>query len=147
MGITTDRNDPGLSEIEPSGMQKTYLVLSDEERAKGFIRPVRRTYKHVGVRPKHPLRELTQDEQERLAQFGYVKFEQYPESESPTTGRFWTEAQLASGCGAVTTMGQALAETWARDVGFYGATYCVGCRTHLPVAEFVWEPDGSVLGS
>jgi hypothetical protein len=27
-------------------MQRTYLVLSDEERAKGFVRPVRRTYIH-----------------------------------------------------------------------------------------------------
>lgn len=33
--------------IEPStGMQKNYLVLSEEERAKGFIRPVRTTYIH-----------------------------------------------------------------------------------------------------
>ena len=27
-------------------MQEKYLVLSDEERAKGFIRPVRRSYIH-----------------------------------------------------------------------------------------------------
>lgn len=33
MGITTDPNDPGLKKIEPSGMQASYLVLSDEERA------------------------------------------------------------------------------------------------------------------
>jgi hypothetical protein len=46
MGITSDRNDPELDQIEPSGMQKSYLVLSDEERAKGFVRPVRLTYIH-----------------------------------------------------------------------------------------------------
>lgn len=46
MGVTSDRNDPGLSIIEPSGMQQSYLVLSDEERAKGFVRPVRRSYQH-----------------------------------------------------------------------------------------------------
>jgi hypothetical protein len=71
-----------------------YLVLSAEERAKGFIRPVRRSYRH-----------------------------QDPE------------------CGAVTTMGQALAETYARQPGFYGATYCAGCRMHRPVGtegEFTW---------
>lgn len=50
MGITTDRNDPGLKEIHESGelkgQQKSYLVLSDEERAKGFVRPLRMAYKH-----------------------------------------------------------------------------------------------------
>jgi len=46
MGLTDDRNDPGLRRIGPDGMQETYLVLSDEERAKGFVRPVRRTYVH-----------------------------------------------------------------------------------------------------
>ncbi len=46
MGVTDDRNDPGLDRIGPDGMQDTYLVLSDEERAKGFVRPVRRKYVH-----------------------------------------------------------------------------------------------------
>ena len=47
MGLTTDRNDPGLREIEPSGQQKAYLVLSEEERAKGFVMPVHRSYTHL----------------------------------------------------------------------------------------------------
>lgn len=39
---------PDHREIEPStGMQKGYIVLSAEERAKGFVRPVRRTYTHA----------------------------------------------------------------------------------------------------
>lgn len=46
MGITDDSNDPDLEVIEPSGMQKKYLVLSEEERAKGFTRPLRRSYLH-----------------------------------------------------------------------------------------------------
>lgn len=46
MGLTSDRNDPGLKKIEASGMQEKYLVLSDEELAKGFIRPVRTSYVH-----------------------------------------------------------------------------------------------------
>lgn len=34
-------------EIDPAtGMQKAYVVLSAEERAKGFVRPVRRKYVH-----------------------------------------------------------------------------------------------------
>lgn len=35
-------------EINPAtGQQRGYVVLSPEERAKGFVRPLRRTYKHV----------------------------------------------------------------------------------------------------
>lgn len=33
--------------IEPSGMQKDYVVLTEAERAKGFVRPVRRSYLHA----------------------------------------------------------------------------------------------------
>lgn len=50
-------------------------------------------------------------------------------------------------CGTVTTMGRALSETYARDPGFYGATFCVRCNKHLPVAEFVWADDGKQVGS
>lgn len=100
MGVTSDRNDPKLHQHDSTGQQVSYLVLSDEERAKGFIRPVRRTYTHTV-------------------------------------------------CGVATTMGQAIAETYARNPGFYGGTYCVGCRTHFPVGEagnFIWD-DGSKVGT
>ncbi len=50
-------------------------------------------------------------------------------------------------CGVLTVMGTALSETYARDPKFYGATYCVGCKTHFPVSEFVWDKDGQVVGS
>lgn len=40
-----------------------------------------------------------------------------------------------------------LAETYARAPHYYGSTFCVECRTHLPVGEhgeFVWiETDGT----
>lgn len=41
--VTEDHRDivPG------TGMQKGYVVLSEEERAKGFVRPVRLAYKHL----------------------------------------------------------------------------------------------------
>ena len=49
--MTIDRDDPKLKEHYGSGplkgQQHDYLVLSDEERDKGFVRPVRRTYTHV----------------------------------------------------------------------------------------------------
>jgi len=34
--------------IDPkTGMQQDYVVLAEEERTKGFVRPVRRTYTHL----------------------------------------------------------------------------------------------------
>ncbi len=102
MSLTSDRADPRLghgTDAAPQPQNEVYLIMSDEERAKGFVRPVRRSYRH-----------------------------QDPE------------------CGTVTTMGQALAETYAANPGFYGATYCCGCRMHRPVGahgEFTWmTPDG-----
>ena len=39
---------PAHNEIEPqTGQQKGYVVLAEEERAKGFVRPVRRSYVHL----------------------------------------------------------------------------------------------------
>lgn len=39
---------PGHREIDPkTGMQRDYVVLAEEERAKGFVRPVRRSYIHT----------------------------------------------------------------------------------------------------
>lgn len=38
-------------------------------------------------------------------------------------------------CGHVTHMSLAIAETYARDPEFYGATYCSYCQGHFPVGE------------
>jgi hypothetical protein len=100
MSLTDDPTHPKLTrgvDDKPVPQAEVYLVLSAEERAKGFVRPVRRTYVHTA-------------------------------------------------CGTATSMGDALAETYARNPKFYGATYCVRCQMHKPVAEFVWD-DGSVVGS
>lgn len=100
-GVTDDRNDPGLKKVGPDGMQETYLVLSAEERAKGFVRPVRRSYRH-------------------------------------------------DTCGVVTTMGVALAETYARDPHFYGGTFCARCGSHFPVGaagEFTWDGTDERVGT
>lgn len=89
-------------EIDPAtGQQKGYVVLSAEERAKGFVRPVRQSYVH-------------------------------------------------DRCGAVTTMGLALAETYARDPGFYSGTFCCSCRAHFPVGadgEFTWDGTKEKVGT
>ena len=52
-------------------------------------------------------------------------------------------------CGSTTTMGAEIAQTYAAQPSFYGATFCVRCGTHFPVGasgEFVWE-DGSKVGT
>jgi hypothetical protein len=91
---------PDHREINPdTGQQKGYVVLTPEERAKGFIRPVRRSYIH---KP----------------------------------------------CGVVTTMGAALAETYARDPKFYSGTFCCACRKHFPLDQFIWDDaSGEIVGS
>lgn len=151
MGLTTDPNDPGLKDIRPDGQQRSYLVLSAEERAKGFVRPVRQSYRHVGCRPKYPTRELTAEEHERYDRFNYIAYEKYPpEHTSGSCGQFWTKAQLESGCGGVTTMGLAIAETYARDPKYYGGTFCCNCGKHFPVGEygeFVWDGTDERVGT
>ncbi len=152
MSLTTDPTDPRLGhgvDEEPTGQHEAYLVLSEEERAKGFVRPVRLSYRHVGASgPTYPLADLT-DEQKAMFGDDYVKYEAYPESKHPATGRYWTQEQLdnvGAGCGTVTTMHHAIAETYARSPSYYGATLCVHCGKHLAVDEFIWL-DGSRVGS
>lgn len=154
--LTTDRTDPALHEKEPSGMNKKYLVLSEEERRKGFQRPVRRSYVHVGIgAPQGELRDLTPAERERYeGRTDWARYEAYPKDHpSGMLGRYWSQADLdrvGKGCGTLTTMGQALSETYARQPGFYGATFCCGCGTHLPVGhdgEFVWEGTDERVGT
>ena len=146
--VTADHRE--IIESGPrAGQQKAYVVLSDEERAKGFVRPVRRSYVHVGPPPPASLRDLTEEEHQQYDQYGYVKFEEYGPERSPVTGRYWTQAELdrLGGCKVVTTMGEALAETYARDPSFYSGTFCAGCRTHFPVGEFVWDSTSERVGS
>lgn len=54
MSYTTDPKDPRLQNIGEDGKQEVYVVLSEEERGKGFIRPLRRSYVHdtCGVETK-----------------------------------------------------------------------------------------------
>jgi hypothetical protein len=97
-----------------TGQHDGYIVLCPDERAKGFVRPYRDAYKHVG---------------------------------RPEVVGSGDSVRLVGGCGAVTTMGRSLSETYARDPKFYGATFCVTCNKHLPVGEFVWTADGQTVGS
>lgn len=156
--LTTDPNDPRLGRGEDKErvpQNAAYLVLPESERTKDkFVRPVRHSYRHVGAAgPKYPLRDMTEKELEFHAQFGYVKYETYPQPNpdgSSVVGRMWTQAQLDNvekGCNSVTTMGDALAETYARNPHYYGSTYCCTCSRHIKVNEFVWEGTNERVGS
>lgn len=105
---TTSGHPPSIADgpapepIDPkTGQHRAYWVFTPEERAKGFVRPVRRAYLHKGIKPKYELRPLTDEEKERYAACGYVGKEDYPdgspEAAGGVTGRFWTQAQLDSG--------------------------------------------------
>lgn len=38
---------PSHTDIKPNGQQKGYVVLAEEERAKGFVRPFRDAYRRL----------------------------------------------------------------------------------------------------
>lgn len=148
--------DGSHTTLKPNGQQEGYVVLTPEERAKGFVRPVRSSYVHVGPPPPANLRDLTEEEHERYDKYGYLKFEpnpSYERGESAITGTFWTQDRLdrlGKGCGTMTTMGRALAETYARDPQFYSGTFCCGCGRHFPVGErgeFVWDGTEERVGT
>jgi hypothetical protein len=145
------------TDIGQDGMQKDYIVLWEHERAKGFVRPVRRGYIHKPelAGPKYPLRDLTPEEAQRYVATGYSKFEEYPKKREGggPIGRFWKAEELARierKCGALTTMGAALAETYARKPDFYSGTFCAHCKEHYPVGEkgeFVWDGTDERVGT
>ena len=161
MSLTTDRNDPRLIEGQKNetGQHEIYLVLSEEERSKGFVRPVRNTYVHVGQKPyyKGVWYMLNDEQKKKFPDKDYVAVMTVltDENGKPTGGSYvtqeeldaWKEGKRIGGCGSTTTMGKALAETYARDPKFYGATYCCGCGKHLPVQEFVWKGTNETVGS
>lgn len=150
--LTTDPNDPEIqrgADTEPGPQNKAYLVAEDLEPP--YIRPLRDSYVHVGLQPPKNLRLLTPEELERWGEYNYVAYEEYGDPESAFQGRFWTQERLDmvnDGCGTTTVMnGDRLVKTWAKYPNFYGGTYCLGCKKHLPCEEFVWAGTDEVLGS
>lgn len=162
MSLTTDPNDPRLchgTDNEPGPQCETYLVLSEEERSKGFVRPVRNSYVHVGKSNSHYKgvnRILTEEERKEYPDKKYVAVLTVltKEDGSFLGGAYVTQEEFdawknntrTGGCNTSTRMGQALSETYARNPSFYGATYCVHCQKHLPVSEFVWEGTNITVG-
>lgn len=145
MSLTTDPKDPRLThgvDDKPVPQAEAYLIISDEERSKGFVRPVRRSYVHRGI-PDCVCRDSRYHHERSVAEDGQPRWGTCYKCEC--TG-FEVDDATWSGCQHTTTMGQELAETWARDTRFYGATYCATCQKHLAIEEFTWQ-DGSMLGS
>lgn len=137
----------------PDGQYEDHWVLSPEDRAKGFVRPMRLSYRHVGTGgPVNPMRDLTAEERVGYDRFDYVKYEQYPKGDS-IVGRFWTQKDLdgiGKGCGSVTSMPKAIAETYAVDPHYYGRTFCCSCGDYFPVGphgEFVWTGTNERVGT
>lgn len=138
----------------PDGQHEAYWILSGEERAKGFVRPVRSSYRHVGRVVCGTPREET------ILPPGYVAMVCVlePHEGDCTCWRGITAAELErmtrvgrlGGCDSVTSMGRAIAETYARDPKFYGSTFCCGCGAHFPVGadgEFVWDGTRERVGT
>lgn len=61
--------------------------------------------------------------------------------------RPYRDSYIHNKCGALTKMGRALAETYAKNPHFYGATFCTGCRNHFSVSEFTWDGIKDKVGS
>ena len=158
--LTTDPKDPELChgiDTEPVNQCKKYLILSEKERAKGFVRPVRYSYIHKGRYYPYSVEKLNQPYNSEDGRTYVAKVVILLDIDGkPKCWGFLTQREYdqyiktngyVGGCFEETKMGIELAETYARDPKFYGATYCIKCKMHLPVSEFSWIDDGELVGS
>lgn len=60
---------PSHRNLKPNGQQEGYVVLAEEERAKGFVRPVRRTYQHLKCGSKTTMVQVIAESFARDPQF------------------------------------------------------------------------------
>lgn len=129
--------------IDPvTGQHKDHYVLPEEERAKGYIRPLRFSYTHAGrlVCGKPKNKNPDQLEGEEVPDIWVCLGA--PGHEGPCGTPGYGRNRNVIGCQTSTRMPASIAETWAADPKYYGETFCVGCKKYLPVGEFVW--DGSI---
>lgn len=162
MSLTTDPNAPCLNTPKGEGQQnKCYLILSEEERAKGFVRPYRDTYVHVGKDVKswwkgiHHMITEEERKEEGMEKYVAVMTVLTNKDGSFKGGTYvtkeeldaWKSGKRIGGCGAETRMVKQIAETYAVDPNFYGSTWCMGCQKHIHVNEFVWKGTNETVGS
>lgn len=78
-------------------------------------------------------------------QKGYVVL--CPEERDKGYVRPYREKYIHKKCGVVTRMSPSIAETYARNPKFYSGTFCIGCRDHFPLEEFLWDGTNEIVGS
>ncbi len=83
---------PDHRELRTDGQQKAYVVLAEEERAKGFVRPVRRSYRHLIC--------------------GVVTTMSLPLAETYARDPFFYAGTFCAGCGAHFPVGDAGQFVW-----------------------------------
>lgn len=159
MSYTTDPNDPRLCkgpDNEETPQCDVYLVLSEEERKKGFVRPYRDSYIHVGRHYNKGIRILEKPEIFNNNEYVAVATVLIDDDGNPRGGAYLTQKELdqyyktggyVGGCGGLTKMSEPISETYARNPSFYSSTYCVHCKKHIPVHEFVWDGTNERVGS
>jgi len=162
MSLTTDPNSPCINTPKGEGQQnECYLILSEEERAKGFIRPYRNQYIHIGKNIKSHWKSIyrilnEEEKNEHKEKYVAIMTVLTDEEGNFKGGAYVTQEQLDKwkkgeqdgGCGGKTIMAREIAETYARNPSFYGATWCMNCKKHIDVNEFIWDDkSGETVGS
>jgi len=163
MSLTTDPNSPCINTPKGEGQQnECYLILSEEERAKGFIRPYRNRYIHVGKNVSahwksiHRMVDEEEKQEEGMEKYVAIMTVLTKEDGSFQGGSYVTQEELDAwkngkrigGCGGKTIMAREIGESYARNPSFYGSTWCMNCQKHIHVGEFIWDDgSGETVGS
>lgn len=109
------------------------------------VRPLLRTYTHVGIPISPKLRDLTPEEMILYSEYNYYKFEEFGPEKFPRTGSFWKKEKFERvhfGCGADTTICLDIAVNYANNPNYYKTAYCSKCMNYFKVGEFgsfVWK--------
>lgn len=83
--------DGSHANLRPDGQQEGYVVLSPEERAQGFVKPLRASYIHTGAHPKMAGRILIQPDRDAcgtITRMGISIAETYAREPSFYSGTF-----------------------------------------------------------
>ncbi len=147
--MTTNRNDPLLRQIVAEGprkgQQEAYLVLSDEERAKGFVRPVRCSYKHLACGGVTRMGQDIAETYARNPRFYSGTFCVHCGTHFDLVERKAEKCLACDGDGGEWVEGMkggTASEDW------HSCQTCHGQQTVFTLAPaFLWEPDGEPVGS
>lgn len=119
MGLTTDPTDDCIRVLRADGQQECYLVLNEEERGKGFLRPVRMSYTHQKCM--------------RSTRMGLALCETYARDPDFYGGTF------CATCGDHFPLFARLSQRGAEHRGI--------ADTEKGIPNFLWDEDGTPVGS